>query len=93
MITLAITSQKGGVGKTTLAINLAYAFALSGKKTLLVDSDPQGSVGLSLTRQSRSLAGLYDFLGDSAITLEEIVLPTRSEAFSLVASALSGCPV
>ena len=86
MITLAITSQKGGVGKTTLAINLAYAFALSGKKTLLVDSDPQGSVGLSLTRQSRNLAGLYDFLGDSAISLEEIVVPTRSEDFSLVAS-------
>jgi len=60
--TLAITSQKGGVGKTTLSINLAYAFARSGRKTLLVDTDPQGSVGLSLTRQSRHLSGFYDFL-------------------------------
>ena len=86
MITLAITSQKGGVGKTTLAINLAYAFAQSGKKTLLIDSDPQGSVGLSLTRQSRSLTGFYDFLGDSSMGVEEVIVPTRSETFSLVAS-------
>ena len=86
MITLAITSQKGGVGKTTLAINLAYAFALSGKKTLLIDSDPQGSVGLSLTRQSRNLTGFYDFLSDSAMTVDEVIVPTRSETFSLVAS-------
>jgi len=86
VITLAITSQKGGVGKTTLAINLAYAYASSGKRTLLVDSDPQGSVGLSLTRQSRNLTGFYDFLSDPALGLEEVVVPTRSETFSLVAS-------
>lgn len=86
MITLAITSQKGGVGKTTLAINLAYSFALSGKKTLLIDSDPQGSVGLSLTRQSRNLTGFYDFLGNSSMRVDEVIVPTRSEAFSLVAS-------
>lgn len=60
VITLAITSQKGGVGKTTVAINLAHAFARSGRRTLLVDSDPQGSVGLSLTRQSRHLTGFFE---------------------------------
>ena len=89
MITLAITSQKGGVGKTTVAINLAHAFARSGRKTLLVDSDPQGSVGLSLTRQSRHLTGFYDLLSDPAMRAESLIVPTRLETLSLVASGHS----
>ena len=77
MITIVVSSQKGGVGKTTVSINLAYAFARSGKRTLLVDADPQGSVGLSLTRQSRLLSGFYDALDDSSLGLEKLVVPTR----------------
>ena len=86
MISLAVSSQKGGVGKTTLSINLAHAFARAGVRTLLVDADPQGSVGLSLTRQSRLLAGLYDYLADPGISLERLIVPTRMETFALVAS-------
>jgi len=89
VITLAITSQKGGVGKTTLAINLAHAFARSGRRTLLVDSDPQGSVGLSLTRQSRHLSGFYDMLGNPSVSAEKIIVPTRMDTLSLVASGHS----
>ncbi len=86
MITIAVSSQKGGVGKTTVAINLAHAFARNGRRTLLVDADPQGSVGLSLTRQSRLLAGFYDYLTDPGIPLDRLIVPTRLETFSLVTS-------
>lgn len=74
------------MGKTTVSINMAHAFARAGVKTLLVDADPQGSVGLSLTRQSRLLAGFYDFLADPGISMDRLVVPTRLETFSLVAS-------
>lgn len=84
MITIAVSSQKGGVGKTTVSINLAHAFARSGKRTLLVDADPQGSVGLSLTRQSRSLNGFYDAIADPQFPLEKLIVPTRLDTLSLV---------
>ncbi len=74
------------MGKTTVSINLAHAFARAGVRTLLVDADPQGSVGLSLTRQSRLLTGFYDYLQDPGIPLERLIVPTRLETFSLVAS-------
>jgi chromosome partitioning protein len=86
VISIAVSSQKGGVGKTTVSINLAHAFARAGVRTLLVDADPQGSVGLSLTRQSRLLTGFYDYLTDPGIPLDRLIVPTRLETFALVAS-------
>ncbi len=84
MITIAVSSQKGGVGKTTVSINLAHAYARQGKRTLLVDADPQGSVGLSLTRHSRSLSGFYDVIADPGFPLQQIVVPTRLGTLSIV---------
>lgn len=84
MITIAVSSQKGGVGKTTVSINLAHAYARHGQRTLLVDADPQGSVGLSLTRQSRSLSGFYDAIADPNFPLEQLIVPTRLETLSIV---------
>lgn len=74
---LAIVSQKGGVGKTTTAINIAAAFARRGTRTLLVDSDPQGSVRLGLgIHGPESRSGFSDFLaGDRQ--LHEVVQPTE----------------
>ena len=71
VVTIAISSQKGGVGKTTVAINLAHAFGRNGSRTVLVDADPQGSVGLSLTRQSRLLSGFYDYIDDTEVQVED----------------------
>ncbi len=59
---LAIASQKGGVGKTTVALNLSVAFAEKGRRTLLVDLDPQGGVGLSLAKGDTELAGLAELI-------------------------------
>ncbi|HEX2751213.1 MAG TPA: ParA family protein, partial [Verrucomicrobiales bacterium] len=76
MTILAITSQKGGVGKTTVSVNLAYSMARRGWNTLLIDTDPQGSVGLSLSEKARKCQGFYDAVntGTSAVPF---ILPTR----------------
>jgi len=73
---LAVVSQKGGVGKTTTAINLAAALARRGTKTLLIDADPQGSVrfGLGLNAATTRV-GLSDFLA-GASEMQDIVRTT-----------------
>ena len=65
--TFALVSQKGGVGKSTVGVNLSYSLARRGWKVLLVDADIQGGVGFSLTEKAKSAVGYYDLLIDEWI--------------------------
>ena len=76
---IAITAPKGKVGKTTTAINLAVAFSLSGKKTLLVDLDPASSCAVSLGFSKKEVAnGIFDDV-KSNIPFRRFVLRTSVE--------------
>lgn len=81
--TIAIVSQKGGVGKTTVALNLAVALAEAGKRTLLVDFDPQGGVGLSLAQSDTALRGLVDVVANAS-PLQTVLIKTKLAGLTLL---------
>jgi len=84
MSVYAIANQKGGVGKTTTAVNVAACIAAAGYETLVVDVDPQGNatVGLGVTREG---AGLYDVLGGE-VAAEDAIRPTPVAGLSILPS-------
>ncbi|MBA3830350.1 MAG: ParA family protein [Chthoniobacterales bacterium] len=80
---VAIANQKGGVGKTTTAVNLAAALAEGGRRILLVDLDPQGNATSSLGLQEMEGPSLYEpLLGEGSVT--DNILPTRLDRLFLI---------
>jgi chromosome partitioning protein len=85
---LALANQKGGVGKTTTAINLGTALAAIGERVLIVDLDPQGnaSTGLGIDRRSRSCSTYDVLIGE--VPLRDAVVPTAVPRLHIAASTM-----
>ena len=84
-IIIALTNQKGGVGKTTTTINLGAALAETGRRILLVDFDPQGSLSVGLGVNPHTLdQSIYNLLLSREFSFDEIVLSTTVDRLDLL---------
>ena len=73
---IAMCNQKGGVGKTTTAINLASALAGYGRKVLVVDFDPQGALSAGLGVVAHDIKTIYDLMVEKDLKVQDVILPT-----------------
>jgi chromosome partitioning protein len=86
---ITVASQKGGVGKTTTALNLGYSLSRFGDRVIVVDGDPQGGIGISTNLRKVTSTGLIQFMrGDCGPA--DIVMQSKDKAFSVVGIGING---